>query len=129
MNRHWNSCNKRKISYVLHFQIFTAYSIYWIWTQVTNRKNLLSCSKNVGGISTYGIDRTLMSFHLSNWHKGIYVPEFQNAPSAATEQNWVAWYHFQGTDPILMCIWNLLREKRKMSSLRKAFQTDVFTPK
>jgi len=83
----------------------------------------------VGGINTYGIDRTLMTLHLSNWHKGIYVPEFQNAPSAATEQNWVAWYHFQGTDPILMCIWNLLKEKRKISSLREAFQTDIFTPK
>lgn len=82
----------------------------------------------MGGINTYGIDRTIMTFHLSDWHKVIHVPEFQNAPSAATEQNWVGWHHSQGTDPILMCIWNLLREKKKekISSLKGAFQTDIF---
>lgn len=56
-------------------------------------KNLLGCSKNVGGINTYGIDRTIMTLHFSNWHKSIHVPKLQNAPSAATEQNRVPWYH------------------------------------
>jgi hemolysin-activating ACP:hemolysin acyltransferase len=72
----------------------------------------------MGGIDTDGIDRTVMTLHLSNWHKGIHVPEFQNAPSAATEQNRVARHHSQGTDPILVCIWNLLREKKRNQQLK-----------
>lgn len=94
----------------------------------SHRKNLLSCSKNVGRINTYGIDRTIMTLHFSNWHKSIHVPEFQNAPSAATKQNWVAGHNSQGTHPILMCIWNLLRQKRNQQ-FKESFQIDILNQK
>lgn len=84
-------------------------------------KNLLRCGENMGGINTYGIDRTVVTLHLSDWHESVHVPEFQNAPSAAAEQDRVAWHHSQGADPILVCVWNLLREKRETRSLRGAF--------
>lgn len=51
----------------------------------TTGGNLLGCSENVGGINTDGIDGTLMTSQLSNWHKSIHVPEFQNTASAAAE--------------------------------------------
>lgn len=70
----------------------------------------------MGGIHTYGIDGTVMTSHLSNWHKSIHIPEFQNAASAAAEQNWVAWHQAQGTDPVLVCIWDLLGENRESSA-------------
>lgn len=63
------------------------------YREKSHRKNLLGCSKNVGGIDTYGIDRTIMTLHLSDWHKSIHVPKLQNASSAATEQNRVPWHH------------------------------------
>lgn len=79
----------------------------------TTGENLLGCSENMGGIHTYGIDGTVVTSHLSNWHKSIHVPEFQDATSAAAEQNRVAWHQAQGTDPVLVCVWDLLGENRE----------------
>lgn len=73
-------------------------------------RSIISCSEDMGGVNTYGIDGAVMASHLSDWHESIHIPEFQNAPSAATKQNRMAWHQAQGTDPVLMCIWDLLKK-------------------
>ena len=84
--------------------------------------HLLSGSEDMGGVHTDGIDGTVMTSHLSNWHESIYIPEFQNATSAATKQNRMAWHHAQGTDPVLVCIWDLLKRVEKAENLRGTLQ-------
>lgn len=91
------------------------------------RGDLLGCSEDMGGVNTYGIDGAVMASHLSDWHESIHIPEFQNAPSAATKQNRVAWHQAQGTDPVLMCIWDLLK-RRERAELKRNLTKRAVTP-
>jgi hemolysin-activating ACP:hemolysin acyltransferase len=75
----------------------------------------------MGGVNTNGIDGTVMTSHLSNGHKSVHIPEFQNAASAATQQNRMAWHQAQGTHPVFVCIWDLLKRREK-AELKRNFR-------
>lgn len=61
-----------------------------------------------------------MSLHLPNGGEGIHVPELEGASPAAAEQNRHAGHQAKGTNPVLVSIRNLLKQRRQsLTELQK----------
>lgn len=60
------------------------------------------------GIGTDGVDGAVVAFDLPNRGEVIHVPDFDHASSAGTQHHGAARDEGQGTDPVFVCIWDLL---------------------
>lgn len=83
-------------------------------------KNSLCCCKNLARVGADGIYRAVMSLHLCNGCKGIHVPELEGASPAAAEQNRHTRHQAKSTNPVLMSIRNLLKERRQAHKSHRA---------
>lgn len=78
-------------------------------------KNSLCCCENLAGVGADGIYRAVVPLHLPNGCEGIHIPELEGASPAAAEQNRRTGHQAKSTNPVLMSIRNLLKERRQAS--------------